>query len=392
MKSTQNELELNELRNKLKSCIQWLPTEIFAIIREYAWRKDYLSLVNSAVSVFRTIKYETAHFVVKVPEDVFHDGSKQQFILDLLGKVKVASSQITMEFQEISELEILDYHQKQPSFFEGVYKLALKRDGAHSLWTQKAFDFSQFQNIKRLEVTGFRSIESVNLDWIGLEYLESNSCLFRHITKWNSRKDLKRLFVRDCFVSGDLPSVDDIPSVSFTGDTSENLPFSTTGNHERVVLHTPYIDVALMRTLTDVNFLGKLKHLELNAIFSVVVDDYYYSAWKDIAEVLLWNTNGLSRPSFPVFLGIEISLFSFSLSSWNHPMILPNLKKCSLNSCHDLVHFPEAPHLKELSLSDCTLLESLPCLASLRKLTIISCPKLKTIPILPKLQEKNGFA
>jgi hypothetical protein len=356
---------------------------------DYSWRKDYHSLMNSAVSFFGTIKYETAHFVVKVSADVFYNESKQS-ILDLFGKAKDASKQITMEFSEISEFEILDYYRKQPSFFEGVYKLALKSDGGHSLWTLKAFDFNQFQNIKRLELTEFRSIASINFDLIGLEYLDINSCLFRHITKWNSRKHLKRLFIRDCFVDVDLPSVDDIPSVSFTGDTPENLPFSTTGNHERVVLHTPCISVALMQTFTDDNFLGKLKHLELNGIFSVALDDYYYSAWKDIAEVLLWNTLGLSRPSFPVFFGKEISLFSFSLSSWNN-QILPKLKKCSLTSCHDLVHFPEAPVLVELSLSHCTLLESFSCLPSLRKLSISRCPNLKTIPAFPKLKEKNGF-
>jgi hypothetical protein len=147
-----NDLDKTEPRNKLKSCIQWLPTEVFRIIQEYSGRKDYRGLLNSSRTLFGSIKYETAHFVIKVPLDVFSDETKRMCILDRLAKVKDPSKQITMEFSQITELQILNYCRKYPTFFGGIYELSLK---SVSGWSITHLEFSLFKKHKTVSADGF---------------------------------------------------------------------------------------------------------------------------------------------------------------------------------------------------------------------------------------------
>jgi hypothetical protein len=144
------------------------------------------------------------------------------------------------------------------------------------------------------------------------------------------RKHLKKLSIHYSLIYDDFPSSEDIPINSFINAAERHLSLCTAGSHGRFILHTPVeMSTSIIQTLTYAEFVEKLKYCELVADFRISHTTFQFFtdslfAWRNIPGISLWNTHNCSL-SFPVFMGKEISLNSFSLLSWNHPTILPNL-------------------------------------------------------------------
>jgi hypothetical protein len=66
------------LFQKRGDCIEGMPIPIFQIIQEFLNEQDYRNLMNSNLSTFQPVKYETVHYTVVGPKRLMISLSAQQ--------------------------------------------------------------------------------------------------------------------------------------------------------------------------------------------------------------------------------------------------------------------------------------------------------------------------
>jgi hypothetical protein len=128
------------LFQKKGDCIEGMPIPIFQIIQKFFNEQDYLDLMNSNLSTFQPIKYETVHYSLVGTErwidfDFCADEHKEATVVQIINSVKDKSKQISMRIKGVTQSTLLKY----AHLFEGIGKLTVEQvDLEHD------FPFSRF--------------------------------------------------------------------------------------------------------------------------------------------------------------------------------------------------------------------------------------------------------
>jgi hypothetical protein len=372
------------LFQKKGDCIEGMPIPIFQFIQKFLNEQDYLDLMNSNLSTFQPIKYETVHYTLVGPErwidfDFCADEHKEAAVLQIISSVKDKSKQISMRIKGVTQSTLLKY----AHLYEGIGKLTVEQ-----VTIENDFRFPVFHKIRHLKLSGigggFRQQPlQANFDLEDLETLELNHCRFKEIVAWNSSKSLKTVTIRGCSPLSSIPALDDIPVVSITATTSLTH-FQSKGNHKKFSFVGSTLDKESLQLISQPLFCNGLQALSLWCTFNIPD----LSFCQNIPVVDLYNSSGGYRndlyPSLPLLNGEVLKLQHFSLGSWNG-LRLSKVVKCELWYCIDLVDFPEMEALQSLKLQKCDHLVGIPSLSSLKDLWMTDCPKMKRVSYSPCL-------
>jgi hypothetical protein len=365
------------LVQKKGDCIEGMPIPIFQIIQEFLDEQDYLDLMNSNLSTFQPIKFETVHYTLVGPDRWAHfdfcaDENKEATVLQIIRSVKDKSKQIGMSLKNMRQQLILNY----AHLFEGIGKLTV-----HEATIEKDFPFIVFNKIRQLKLSRVgpkadHSSFQVNFDFENLEELEFDHCNFDKIVAWNSSKSLKTVIINGCSSISSIPPLDDILVVSITS-TPSLTHFQSKGNHTNFTFTTgSTLDNATMTVMNQPSFYNGLQYLELWGNFKNRPD---FSFCQNIPIVNLYDMSSTNKVELPILYGKEMTIQRCSLALWNGQQILANVVKCVLIGCTALVDFPEMVMLQSLTVRKCYSLVGIPSLSSLKHLWIVDCPLLKTV-------------
>jgi hypothetical protein len=156
-------------------CLQAVPVSLFRIIQRYSRDKDYRNLINSDLSFFQGVKYETALFSLKVTEEAIPT------IQAVIDSVKDKSKQISLRMTNVNPLLL----SKAAQLLDAIGTVSIRYPHAQALNPEilKIFD-----TIMQLKLNGINGISEINLDLHSLTELGIECCDFRRILAWNSRK------------------------------------------------------------------------------------------------------------------------------------------------------------------------------------------------------------
>jgi hypothetical protein len=365
-----------------------MPIPIFQFIQKFLNEQDYLDLMNSNLSTFQPIKYETVHYTLVGPErwvyfDFCAEEHKEATVLQIISGVRDKSKQIAMRFMYASQTLLLQY----AHLFEGI-----RRVQVDEAIIEKDFPFVIFNKIRHLKLSCFgedviHQKSQANFDLENLEELELDNCSFGKIVAWNSSKSLKKVIISSCRPFSSIPPLDDIPVVSITS-TPSLTRFQSKGNHEKFTC-VGFLDKSTLQLMNQPSFYKKLQNLKLWCTFTFPD----ISFCQNIPVIELHNTSQVYRNEFyaalPILHGRELKLQHFSLSSWNRQQTadsFSNVIRCELRDCIDLIDFPEMNAVQYLRLKKCIQLVSIPALASLKTLWVGDCPMMTNISYSPNLK------
>jgi hypothetical protein len=357
-----------------------VPIPMFRMIQEFLDEQDYRELMNSNLSTFPPIKYETVYYSLVGPETWigFAKENKEATVMRIINSVKDKTKQIAMRIKGATQSLLMKYGH----LFEGISKLTVEE-----LTIEEDFSFAVFNKIRCLKLDHIGTDSDplafrVNLDLENLEDLELEYCQFREIVAWNSSRCLKKLTITGCSNLASIPPVDGITVVSVTA-TSALQHFQSTGGHKTFTNVGSHLDQATMLAMNRPSFYKELKELKLCGTFAGVPD---FAFCQQIPLVDLSNHSSIvPYPSLPVLHGRELKINHFSLGRWTG-QFCANLVHCELTKCIDLVQFPDMGSLELLTLKDCVDLVGIPSLASLMHLNILECPRVKNIAFSPELE------
>jgi hypothetical protein len=326
-----------------------MPIPIFQFIQKFLNEQDYLDLMNSNLSTFQPIKYETVHYTLIGPErwidmDFCAEEYKEATVLQIINSVKDKSKQIAMRFESASQKLLLQY----AHLFEGIRRLQV---GEATI--EKDFPFAIFNKIRHLKLSCFgehfnQSQSQANFDLENLEELELDNCSFGKIIAWNSSKSLKRVIISGCYPLSSIPPLDDIPIVSISATTTLTR-FQSKGDHEKFTCVGSTLDKFTLQLMNQPFFYQKLQNLKLWCTFTI--SDFSFC--QNVPVVELHNTAPSYRndfyPFLPILHGKKLKFQHFSLSAWNgqHPTdCFSTVIRCELRDCIDLIEFPKMNSLQ----------------------------------------------
>jgi hypothetical protein len=372
------------LFQKRGDSIEAMPIPMFRIIQEFLNEQDYLDLMNSNLSTFQPIKFETVHYTLVGPErwsdfDFCADENKEATVLHIINSVKDKSKQIAMRFKSATQPLLLEYRH----LFEGIGKLTVELPRFKC-----DFPFTVFNNIRHLKLSHIgEGFTQASFDWDCLEKLELNHCCIVKILAWNSSKSLKSLTFLGCSSLTTIPPLDNIEDVYICA-TSRLTHFQSSGNHKKFTCMGSALERETLELITNPSFCKSLHNVTLWCTFNIPE----FTFCQNIPVVDLFHTSFAYRndvyPSLPILNGREIKLKHFSLVFWNE-QVLSNMVKCELRNCIGLIDFPEMPALRVLWLMHCRDLKNIPSLPSLKELIIRDCPQLRRIGLLPSFTQVN---
>jgi hypothetical protein len=103
-------------------CIEGLPSSIFQVIQLFLKEVNYRNLMNTNLSTFLSVKYETVHFTIIGKESDFCTATSEAMILHIVNSVKDKSKQITMNLKQVNAHLLRKYS----IFFGGISKLFIR--------------------------------------------------------------------------------------------------------------------------------------------------------------------------------------------------------------------------------------------------------------------------
>jgi hypothetical protein len=360
------------LVQKRGNCIEGLATALFQIIQKFLTEYDYCQLMNTNLSTFQPIKYETVRYTISGNRSDLCEAYNEMVALQLIDSVKDKSKQISVKLVNVDEKLIRKY----AKFFNGATRVFL----VHFTFGVN-MKFQVFNSIAHLLLIGcdVRSVVDLNLE--NLEFLLIYRCNFEGISSWNGSGRLRSITITGCRSLEFLPPLDKIRSVEIK-DCDELCDIQTTGGHETFAFRSEFLSPESLQYLIQPSFYEKVQVLELCCEFPS--EFLGFSFCQNIPVVELTARHGIHH-EFPVFYGEELRLQSFRLSAWNDCKELPKLEVCVLHSCKDFKTFPVSPELRTLSVEKCYDLTTVPSQPNLNKLVVHSCELLEKIDYCPNL-------
>jgi hypothetical protein len=354
------------LVQKRGNCIEGLPTALFQIIQDHLSKYDYCQLMNTNLSTFQPIKYETVHYTILINKSDLCDAYNETVALQMVAGVKDKCKQIAVRLSDVDEKLVRKYSK----FYDGVASVHLKRFSFGS-----NMNFQMFYSLTELKLTEIKITSEIDINLENLALLVIYQCSFRGVSSWNKNNKLKAVEIRDCQFLEFLPPLNNLDRVVIKS-CFQLHELQTTGGHKAFTFIGCEVSISLFQQMIQPSFYAKMKRLKLSCRFPDQVHDF--SVWQNIPVVEL-NAAHAVRHTFPVFYGVELRLVNFKLPAWNECNELPNLKVCDLRCCQDFRTFPCSPKLKSLTLEKCPGLRLIPSQPNLRKLEVKSCELVEKI-------------
>jgi hypothetical protein len=158
------------------NCVEGLAIPIFQIIQEYCNEKDYRNLVNTNLSTFQPIKWETVKYSLIGPAkwdkmSPYKMSQREERLLNIINNnVKDKSKQISMSFWNVKQPTLAKFSH----LFQGIYKLHFT--GGELSRTYRSFSPDIFQDLKCLTLEKYYGDKCLNVDWKRLVKLELVGC------------------------------------------------------------------------------------------------------------------------------------------------------------------------------------------------------------------------
>jgi hypothetical protein len=220
--------------------------------------------------------------------------------------VKDKSKQISLRMASVNPLLL----SKPAQLLDGIGTVSIRCPHA----VNSDISLKIFDTIMRLNLHGIRGISEINLDLHSLTELGIESCGFRRILAWNSRKLLIVVNIHSCRFLISIPSVDDIPFISIKYTPLEEL--QSNGNHSNFQLFD--FPTALLKTQLQAQMTALFQHLQGLELFCYFPLDFTdFCLYQHIPVVSLSHQADGKLPNLPPFYGEKIKLDQFDLSSWS---------------------------------------------------------------------------
>eukprot|EP01040_Poterioochromonas_malhamensis_P007450 gene7450-8036_t len=369
--------------------LEALPSAIFQVIQTFLTNREYRNLVNTNVSKFQMIKFETVCYNLKGPEvwsrqlTTMDERRVAHFLHFLTRKVKDKSKQIRLTIMKEIPLSLFLAH---AHLFHGIHRLELKGIKDRS---GNDFDFNLFNNIQEVSLSGFQGIEAISSGFEGVRSLEIN--FFSNlvsITNINGTNTLEKLAIKHCKAFGKcdflLSSLNHI-EVNFCQSIQFHDSLSAAPIRRLHIFHTQ-LDTKTIQQLYPI--FSTLSCCSLASHLPAEFRDL--QLLQNIPELYYQQLKSVDDIPFPLFYGTTLTLIGANLSLWEvstriHSFDL--IQRLEIASCKGLIHLPMMPELKSLKLEN-TDLQIIPSLVKLKRLLIRDCDELVQINAFqPLLQE-----
>jgi hypothetical protein len=383
----------NPTKRSSGGCLDAIPTSVYQAIQQYLLEREYRDFVNTSLSIFQTVKFETVYYNLVGPEKWLYRGSwsseeQESYVTTIINHcVKDKSKQISVCFSEPTQEKIMQHLH----IFADIHKMSIVGPAGEFYPFEWVDDFplQYFSNLSHVVLMNFALPQFHFTGLPNVQKLELLNCAFASFEMVNPTNSLTYLRVMKYMFPPQLPSsLENIPVVEIEGFLKE-LP--KLGNHTSF----SFTSEKAVLSLSDFNqmkgshFYGNLKYLKLHCEFPFEFTDFSFV--QNVAVVDL-NCIRLSRRNcmVPVLTrSTDIKLCGFNLQLWDN-RILPNARKVWLRSCFGVKTFPSMPSIQELSLlCQSTNLVEVLSYSTLRKLTIHHCPGVRKIGEYPLLKESN---
>jgi hypothetical protein len=363
-------------------CIESLPTPLFQIIQVYSREMDYRNLMNTELSFFQSIKWETVkysfvwsnRYVEVSPCELEY---KEALLKYLFNKVKDKSKQISIYFNDVLQKIVLD----NSHFLDGIGFLRVKSNSLPVCF-DGTLPFNIFNNIHHLSLENISGSPKFVLKLRNVFKLDVINCS-AYSLDFNHSRSLKYLRVKANGNLNVLGLLDNIETISCSCPFScVSFTFPRNCSTAEFVAGRLQMQLPSCESLFDKHVLPD--RLRIHGGFPSVWQGKELTLFKDYPIVDL--SNDFSIFSFPLFAGKEISLDRFCLLSWNGGL-LPNVKKLCLKRCQNLSLLPEMPLLEFMTLDSCHEITVISSLNLLKTLTVENCSGLKCVLFCPQLKE-----
>jgi hypothetical protein len=388
----------NPTKRSTGGCLDAIPTSVYQAIQQYLLEREYRNFMNTSLSVFQTVKFETVYYNLVGPEKWLYSGAwsteeQENFVTTIINHcVKDKANQISVSFSQATQEKIL----KHLHLFADIHKVTIAGRPAGVLYPFWEDDFS-LQYFSNLTHVVLMNIGLPELHFTGLpnvQKLELLNCAFASFQTASPTSSLTYLRVVKHLFHLQLPSsLENISVVEIDGFLKD-LP--TLGNHKSFSLlpEKSVLSLSDFNRMNQPSFYANLQYLKLHCELPVDFTDFSFVqnvAVLDLYCMSTWGQNYL----IPVLTSTVIKLCSFNLQLWgNQP--LPNARKIWLKTCYGIHTLPSMPWIRELSLlylsinpSEKSILEEVPSYLTLRKLIINTCPSIHKIGEYPVLKERN---
>jgi hypothetical protein len=320
--------------------IKYLPTVLFSIVQSYLVEYEYRRLMNTNVSIFRFVKYETVYYSFTAAVlDVAREKESCEFLVEFFNRnVKNKLKQIQFCFRVVDSADLLSCI----DLFGGTSSLHFDGTVCCNFNEFPLWYFSNITHLKLCTVEGVGTIPArlkniENLELIDLPNLVDVSALARIPT-------LQRLSIISCPGVSDVSMLGSIPHLQL-GQNEVLTDCTPLQNHRSLCV------VSGPLAYGDLSFgvFSSIEKLILQIDFACINDNHFESM-RNIPHIHLANTDEMMKPVVPVSLnGKYIKLSGFDLSEWENQEF-PNLEVLNLQFC-SLPNFPVTPNLSELYLS-----------------------------------------
>jgi hypothetical protein len=364
----------------MTSLINEFPIEVFRLIHEWSSDKEYRSFMNAG---FRDIKYETVFLNLTFQFQMIERIQEQ--INNFCLKVRDSRKQIGLKFISCPSDLIVELSRD----FQRVYSVCVEQScvefdedlNGEYFFLEPAldfstFDFSIFNNVPRVSLTGFQTVRRIRLE--NIRDLELISCTLLEELNLTRSQCLDKLRLEAC---PSLKVISPLPHVSsfFTDVRALEDNFPIVSSRFRSFTYIRHFDgVDCQRW--DETSLRNLQTLHLNGEFLSLPPVQILS---NIADLSLFNY-GTSCPLPVLSSASRLRLSGFDLTQWSGA-VLENVRELELAYCKNLRTLMTMPRVRKV------LLRNLPSLSLEKELPACVCFELegieavRTLPRLPRL-------
>ncbi len=331
-----------------------LPLEIFRVIQEYLNQYDYRQLLNSSLTIFKHVKYETVYYNLRIS---WNQGIQTEKIIDYLvilyESVKDKSKQIS--------LSLSGFVQEVSSFIVGIHKLVY-RDYENRNMPQ----MSVFWNVYYRQLEGISDINHLSgLSGVKVLHIFSSES----IERIDFIPGLKKLIIDSLPNLFDISDYRSIPAIEIKDCPKLNL--RAVGKHERfcIIGSNHRIDIDLSR-------FRKVRYLTIQDTSSKGLDKVLPS-FPYLTHLSIYYSNISSEVLFPS----TIRIAEFNECSFNDLFVLSKIKELKFYNCkgREFNNVESLSNAYGLGFYNIPELQNVNCLERVHDLSIVLCKKVKDI-------------
>jgi hypothetical protein len=255
-----------------------LPTVIFQVVQEYSREKDYRHLINSNSDSFKSVKQETAYYVLELSKKT---EERLLQIASIIDYVKDKSKQIAITIDNLDQSSVINYAQ----YYDGINKLSL--DGFQQAFSSQ-LSFGMFANIYYLTLRGIKGIPQAHLYLDKTIKLELLFCAFDEILDWRGKHSMKELIINSCDELTSFPFLEGIPVVTIT-TYNKRLNNFQVGGQTKFYFYGSAITLETMEQIASqsTSFFDSLTYLQLRCLHNFPIEFQDYSVFQNIPDLSL---------------------------------------------------------------------------------------------------------